>query len=408
MNPAPVFLFLSISSLLAAPPEPKFRAEKLGNVEIGYGVAVADVDGDKRPDILLADKKQFVWWQNPGIPPVGAETFAPVVWNRHVLAENLTVKDNVCIAAQDIDGDGKCEIAVGAEWNPGDTVASGAVFYLIPPDDRTKPWEAVKFPSVEPTTHRMRWLQIGEKDWGLVVVPLHGRGNKNGQGAGVKTLLYHKPADPRGEWKSEVLDESLHASHNLEIGKSDGGKLAPKLALGGREGVMHLRLSDGKWNGNQLVKNDGDPQGSIGVGELRGGRFPSGREFLATVEPMHGHTLAVYTLQGTSGPRPDRKVLSDQLNEGHALAVGDVLGDKGTEIIVGFRGNPGKPKPIGIHLWTPPSDKDGEWRQSVIDADGMACEDVVLADLDTDGDLDIVAAGRATKNINIYWNDTSK
>jgi hypothetical protein len=75
---------------------------------------------------------------------------------------NLTKNDNVCIAAQDIDGDGKCEVAVGAEWNPGDTVNSGAVFYLIPPADRTQKWEPVKFPSVEPTTHRMKWIKLGE------------------------------------------------------------------------------------------------------------------------------------------------------------------------------------------------------------------------------------------------------
>lgn len=84
-------------------------------IEIGYGVAVADVNGDGKLDILLADKKQFVWYRNP-------------TWEKFVLAENLTKEDNVCIAAADIDGDGRCEIAVGAGWNPGDTSNSGAVF----------------------------------------------------------------------------------------------------------------------------------------------------------------------------------------------------------------------------------------------------------------------------------------
>ena len=409
MKASPLLLVLAASTLVAAPPEPKFRAENLGRVEIGYGLAIADVDGDKRPDILLADKKQFVWFQNPGIPPAGAQTFAPVIWKRHVMAENLTEKDNVCIAAQDTDGDGKCEVAVGAEWNPGDTEKSGAVFYLIAPEDRTQKWEAVKFPSVEPTTHRMKWLQVGEKEWGLVVVPLHGRGNKNGQGAGVKTLLYHKPADPRGEWKSEVLDDTLHASHNLELAR-DAQAVAPKLALGGREGVVHLRKKDDKWNRVELIKNDGTPEGSLGVGELRGGKFDTSREFLTTIEPMHGNTLAVYRLQGAkSSGRPDRKVLTDQLNEGHALATGDIVGGRGTEIVVGFRGNPGKPKPIGIRLWTAlDEDGAGDWRESVIDDSQMACEDLVLADLDADGDLDIVAAGRATKNLMVYWNDTPR
>ena len=407
MKRAPLLLALATSSLVAAPPEAKFRAENLGRVEIGYGVATADVDGDKRTDILLADKKQIVWFQNPGVPPPGAPTFAPVVWKRHVIAENLTVKDNVCIAAQDIDGDGKCEVAVGAEWNPGDTEKSGAVFYLIAPEDRSKPWEPVKFPAVEPTTHRMKWLQIGEKDWGLVVSPLHGRGNKNGEGVGVKTLLYRKPADPRAEWKSEVLEDTFHATHNFELARSDGGANA-KLAIGGREGVMHVSRQGDKWVQAHRIKNDGTPQGSVGVGELRVGQMDSGREFIATVEPMHGNTLAVYRTQGASGPQPDRKVLTDQLNEGHALATGDIVGGKGTEIVVGFRGNPGKPAPIGLRLWTALSEDGGEWRESVIDDANMACEELVLSDLDADGDLDIVASGRATKNLVVYWNDTPK
>src|SRR4051812_665808 len=76
-----------------------FRAQEIDSkIEIGYGLAIADVDGDKKPDILLADKKQIVWYQNPN-------------WTKHVIAENLTQLDNVCIAAQDIDGDGKAEVA---------------------------------------------------------------------------------------------------------------------------------------------------------------------------------------------------------------------------------------------------------------------------------------------------------
>ena len=240
------FAVLSLTPLSAqepAPPEPKFAAVTIDDkIQIGYGLAIADVDGDKKPDILLADKKQFVWYRNPG-PEKAAD---PAAWQKFLIAENLTPKDNVCIAAQDIDGDGKCEIAVGGEWNPGDTENSGAVFYLIAPADRTQPWQAVKL-HAEPTVHRMKWFLGDDEKWSLVVVPLHGRGNKNGAGAGVKILKYIPPAllnDPKGEWKTEEIDTGaeLHMTHNLEPASGAGGVEPDRgIYVASKEGAFFLR-----------------------------------------------------------------------------------------------------------------------------------------------------------------------
>jgi hypothetical protein len=36
----------------------------------------------------------------------------------------------------------------------------------------------------------------------------------------------------------------------------------------------------------------------------------------------------------------------------------------------------------------------------------MACEDSKVADLDGDGRPDIVASGRSTHNLMVYWNKT--
>jgi hypothetical protein len=394
----PLLLLLATTvAVIAAPPEPKFKAQDLDKtVQIGYGVAIADVDGDKLPDILLADKKQYRWYKNPGK--------RDVEWPKYVLAENLTKQDNVCIAAQDIDGDGKCEVAVGAEWNPGDTVNSGAVFYLIAPEDRTKPWEAVKFPSVEPTTHRMRWMQVGENDWGLVVAPLHGRGNKNGEGAGVKVLLYRKPADPKAEWKSQVIDDSMHATHNFAIFNEDGQDRG--ILLGGKEGLVGLQLNEGKFKRHMATGPKGVPLETKGVGEIRYGAVNKNFQFVAAVEPMHGNTLVAFLHDENSNDDDTlvRHVLTDKLIQGHALACGDVLGVKSDQIVVGWRGDKPGDK-VGIAVWTPLDDKGEQWRETLVDNNETACEDLALADLDGDGKLDIIAAGRASHNLRILWNE---
>ena len=409
----PALLLALAATLHAAPPEPKFRAVTIDDaIQIGYGVAVADVDGDQWPDILLADKKQFVWYRNPGAPAPNATPPAPASWDKFVLAENLTKNDNVCLAAQDIDGDGKCEIAVGAEWNPGDTVNSGAVFYLIPPADRTQKWEPVKFPSVEPTTHRMKWIKLGEKEWGLAVCPLHGRGNKNGEGAPVKVLLYHKPANARDEWKSEIIDESMHMTHNFEIG--DVSKFGvPNLLLSGREGIRSLLRTDAEGGDWQPWHHN---VSTSATGEVSLSRSPGKMRVVAAIEPMHGNILSVYVQFMHQGKIPEgdldqydyiHRTLTDKLTEGHALASGDLLGVKSDQIVVGWRGTPGKEgSTFGVHLWTPLDPEGKDWRDSAVDDGGMACEDLVLADLNGDGKLDIVASGRATHNVKVYFNET--
>lgn len=398
------FAVLSSAAFAQEPPTPKFKGLVLDHqVQIGYGVAVADVDGDGAQDILLADKRQFRWYRNPGPAKAGD----PAAWTKHVLTEALTEKDHVCIAAQDIDGDGKCEIAVGAEWNPSDTINSGAVFYLTPPADRTQPWTPVKLPT-DPTTHRMRWLQLDEKKWGLAVAPLHGRGNKNGVGDPVKITLYLPPAETGGEWKTEVMDATMHMTHNFQSlpWKKETG---PSFYLSGKEGFT-LVSKQGAWTSSLQRTLPASPSGSgeIRVGKVRHTENSPAAPFITTVEPMHGNSLVVYT-PDHENKAWKRQVLTDRLTDGHALAVGNLFGGTAEDIVLGWRGKPGDPQStIGVAIWSPLDAGPEKWRETVIDPDGMACEDLALADFNGDGKLDIVASGRATKNLKIYLNETVK
>ncbi|MDB6073253.1 MAG: Repeat protein, partial [Verrucomicrobiaceae bacterium] len=260
----PLLASLALSSLAFAE-GPSFKEQLIDEkIEIGYGAALADVNGDGKTDILLADKKQIVWYENP-------------TWTKHVMVEGLTPKDDVCIAARDIDGDGKCEVAVGAEWNPSDTENSGAVFYLIPPADRTQKWEPVKL-HYEPTVHRMKWVRGEGGKYSLVVVPLHGRGNKNGEGAGVRVLSYQKPENAKAEWQTSEVIATMHMTHNLEIVPSAANE-AESLLVCGREGVVRLNPAEGAWHQQWITRHPADSMELKGAGEVRWGVFGNGSPY---------------------------------------------------------------------------------------------------------------------------------
>ena len=366
-------------------PEPKFRAVTIDDkIQIGYGVTTADVDGDGKPDIVLADKTQFVWYRNP-------------TWEKFVLAENLTKQDNVCIAARDIDGDGKAEIAVGAGWNPSDTLTSGAVFYLNPPKDRTQKWEAVALPHV-PTIHRMRWVESPKGGFELLSVPLHGYGNKTtGEGEGVNIMTYRKPADPHRPWETNTLVKEWHKTHNFD----PEGKV---IWIAAKEGIFRV---SGQAPYALVARNDVG-----GMGEVRVGRSKSPESsltFLTAIEPMHGTNVALFLPpQGSDNTTWERRVLDSSLIDGHALACGDLLGTGRDQIVAGWRAMGVRNAKVGIKLYTPLAGDLKEWRTTLVDDNGMACEDLCLADLNGDNKLDIIAAGRATKNVKIYFNETAR
>lgn len=355
---------------------PDFEAQKIGDISIGYGLATGDVDGDGKPDIILADQKEIVWYRNPD-------------WKRFLIASRLSLKDNVCIAARDIDGDGKVEIAAGANWNPGETSNrddSGSVHYLIRPDNPTNTWKPVKLPH-DPTTHRMHWVRDGMGKFSLVVLPLHGIGNRGGQGDnGVKVTAYQVPETPEdaSKWTMTVLDDSIHMTHNFDIVTSPE-EGADTLIIGGREGIVTLSWKDGGWK-RDFQSSD------TGYGEVR-----RRGQLTAAIQPMHGNQVTASIDDGIP------LVLDDSLNAGHALAIADVMGNGTSQIIAGWR-SPDASGNVGIRLYARGKTETDPWNQYVIDNNTMACEDLKVADLNGDGKLDIVAAGRNTRNLVVYWN----
>ena len=406
-------LFFCVFSLGAALPAvaaefPKFEAQEIdphaGNVV--YAVTVADVNGDRKPDVVAVTEDAVVWYENSS-------------WTKHDIIRKATLRDNVCIQPQDIDGDGRIDFALGAGWRPPDTKTASTLQWLG--RDAEGHWQVHAIQYEEPALHRIRWGSVkgpgaGKKQ--LVVAPLQGRGTRGpnwGAGEGVRVLVYDVPEKPTdANWPVEVADSSLHTIHNLQLIDLNGDQ-RDEIVLAAWEGVFVLeRNLAGKWTKTRVGSGNQESNPSKGSSEVKVGRLRQGGSYIATIEPWHGYQIVVYTPTSspvTPGVVPlwTRLVIAEPLQWGHAVWCANLDDDEDEELIIGQR-DPNKsgstvPRGPGVFVFDPkPGSNPPTFERHTIDDGGMACEDAVAADLDGDGRPDLIAGGRATHNVKIYWN----
>ncbi len=393
---------LGALALAAAGQFPAFEKQTIDpNVgKVCYAVTVADVDGDGTRDVVAATEDAVVWYSNP-------------TWAKRDLIRGATERDNVCIQPHDIDGDGKVDFALGAAWRPADTQGGGTLQWLGRKADGA--WEVHPI-GAEPTLHRLRFGDVkgaGKKQ--LVVAPLQGRGTKGpnwAEGAGVRILAYDIPAEPATKpWPVEVADDTLHTVHNLWlIDWDDDGR--EEILLASWEGVFLLdRGDDGQWSRRKLGEGNQSTSPFKGASEIKAGKLGGGGGYLATIEPWHGFQVVVYT-PPPNGPDSGvwtRTVIDEPVAWGHGVWCADLDGDADQELIIGQRDPNADPaaqvKGPGIRVYDPRSGSSPlTFDRHLIDDGGPAVEDLVAADLDRDGRPEIIAGGRATHDVVIYWN----
>jgi hypothetical protein len=123
----------------------------------------------------------------------------------------------------------------------------------------------------------------------------------------------------------------------------------------------------------------------------------AGKRFLATIEPWHGDQVVVYS-QPEPGPLWNRHVVDASFQEGHALACADLDGDGNDEIVAGFRGTG-----TSLYVYYAADSSGLHWERQLLDAE-MAASGVAIADINGDGRKDVVAIGASTGNVKWYEN----
>jgi hypothetical protein len=212
-----------------------------------------------------------------------------------------------------------------------------------------------------------------------------------------------------------VINEELHVAHNfLPVDMNHDGLL--DLLVASFEGVSLVEQDTaGTWKRRLIGAGNQETSPSRGASEIKLGHLADGRDYLATIEPWHGFQVVVYTPPDggvVSNKLWNRQVIDDQLKWGHAVQCADLDGDADQELIIGVRDNLDERHRSGLRIYDPrmgavaAGDAAGDvvWSKQLVDPGGVAIEDLAVGDLNGDSRPDIVAAGRATKNVRIYWN----
>ncbi|MBL6906123.1 MAG: VCBS repeat-containing protein [Pseudomonadales bacterium] len=363
----------------------------------GYGVELADIDGDSLLDVvaLSINPAQFVWYKNPG-------------WEKYSIS--TVTAANIDAAPNDIDGDGDVDLVLASGFSLGNSTAGGLMHWLENPGNPTQSqqWQMHSIGQV-PTTHRVKWGDInGDGIDELLSLPIIGVGaSAPDYSVNVSLRAYQIPQDPKkGSWPSVVLDQSLQMSHGLSIadwnddGRDDiltasfyGVHLIQLASRGQAVAKQYLAM------GNQEKERPAIGSSEIGIGmvDIASSNIVD-RRFLATIEPWHGNEVVVYTAGNNRNALWNREVIVDDLSSGHALQIVDLDNDGNDEIVAGGRSEPFQ---LSIFYF---DENEQKWQRSVLDAGGIAVSGLAIGDINADGFKDIIGIGSSSQNVVYYRN----
>jgi hypothetical protein len=385
----------------AADPLPKFeRIVVDDNFPGGYQVEVADVNGDRKPDIVAIGGSTCAWYENPG-------------WKKRIITTKAQTPGIISSATADLDGDGKSEIAIAYEFAMSEPT-KGKLLLASQGKGPDDPWTITpitEFGSI----HRLRWACNPRRPRWLVVAGIFGEAAKPPTETRdpAKLTVFPIPMPDKlriaSSWMPLVVAERP-VMHAVEVLNLEGQTVGPPVILTADNlGVAMVgqdsRHPSNAWQVKSLVSGAPGDAPKRGCSEIHLGRLADGRRFLATIDPWHGTEVAVCLSEPraktTSSERPGldvlrfgpRAVIDKTLADGHALWVADVDGDGNDEIFAGHRGKDHRVSAYKLN--------GTAWDRTVLDS-SVAAQDLRGEDIDGDGVPDVVAIGGSTHNVIWY------
>ncbi len=387
---------------------PRWRVHDVAKIPHGYQVAVADVNADGRPDVLALSSEESVveWYENPS-------------WKSRAITTKT--RKNISLAPLFREGYPERGVALASDFALEESDRGGNIWWSELPNPPESEW-SLRLIGQIPTSHRLRWADLsGDGRLALVDAPIIGFGVKSPDyKVGARLTWFEVPevllrghavgAKKPAEWAAHLIDDTLTVVHGIQVLDWDGDG-RDEILTASFEGVHLFHASgsgtDLQWKKVELATGYQPASGVLtsrvevhrGSSEIGVGKV-GGRRFLATIEPWHGHQVAVYLEDehAHAGKLWNRHVIDSSFRDGHALACADLDGDGNDEIVAGYRGSGTS---LYVYYTTEPSGVG--WERQTLDTE-MAASGVTLADINGDGRLDVVCVGASTGNVRWYEN----
>ena len=280
---------------------------------------MADVNGDGKPDVVAVANDAVVWYENP-------------TWAKHDVIRGATEKDNVCLQARDVDGDGRVDFALGASWQPSNTKTGGTLQLLT----RTgapggyladRPARLRADPAPDPVRRRPRDRQAAARRRPAPGTRDEGAGLGSGQ-----RRPPDGPLDPARPVRRPLADRGgrRHACTPSTTSSSSTSTATARMRSSRRPGKASS-CSDAtrRVTGRRRSSGRGTrtSQPNKGASEVKVGRLRDGKRYIATIEPWHGFQVVVYTPPKSGEGLWDRRVIDEPVKWGHAVWCADLDGD---------------------------------------------------------------------------------
>jgi hypothetical protein len=377
LTPALLAVAMAAPMAVAEGPVVRFKKTQLDPIFRSEGVAVADLNGDGKKDIVAGQ----VWYAAPD-------------WKMHPIVESKDVKEYdprgysnyFCTFAEDFDGDGHIDV-MNVDF-PGTPT-----YWHKNPGAEGKPWARYV---VTPVTNNEspQFIDVngdGKRDLLCAFAPTSEASDGPDKQMGYLT----RTSDPTAPWKLNPVSEknspgSNRYSHGLGLGDLDGDK---KLDI----------LCDAGW-WTAPASDDGKPWKFTSYGFGAGANYQvfdydgDGDADVITTSP---HAFGIWWHEQTAPGQFKQHEIDKSFSQTHATWQTDVNGDGLPDLVTGkrwkahFTGDPGGDDPP-VLCWLELKRENGRptWTTHQFDHDSGIGTQFEMADVNGDGLIDVVSSNK--------------